>query len=452
MKESILFKWTSDDGSSVTIDGKVMTAFDANGQELSRQSDEAQDLFMEVSIILEETMMLSHPKDITADDFRWELRDSMRHHFGPVHMFEYPCHMFHPGPMPMFRNEPDFKNLTEEEIVYKLRKREMEHFKEERRIEREREAKRQQQIIETAIPYEVETEICPDELITENNEHYLKENGTTIIAVGHDKNNANLYNIINDEHRFLLKKHQQRLERIKKNRFFMCDENKVRSYFDADTEKMLFQTEPGIEFHNINIIGAIEFGDAEHNYIYDTDGNLLATLSKDYSLRCIIGGRPVVSKDIKDERRNVFNIVMKDGSFMLKEYAKKISMFGCEERFEVIREDGISEIYSTDDFHKVYASEKPRHIDSNFSDERPDKNMFIFYSDEDYACGIVVDVMSGEVITKDKDGNPKDYRNIEYPRFCNDYNWRAELSVKTSRVDKFNPATGKRVTAKKAKK
>ena len=27
MKESISFKWTSDDGSSVTIEGKVMTAF-----------------------------------------------------------------------------------------------------------------------------------------------------------------------------------------------------------------------------------------------------------------------------------------------------------------------------------------------------------------------------------------------------------------------------------------
>ena len=463
MKESISFKWMSEDGSSVMIDNNVMTAFDANGQELSHDSDDAQNLFIEMSMVLEDTMMLAHPKDVDADDFRWELHKSLRHnfHFGPMPMFGRPCRFRRGNMLAKGFGDNDFvdndfedpKNASDEELAYKFRKRMIKEMKHEREMEREREAKRQREIIESAIPYEVENEICPDELIDDSNEYHLKDKGTTIVTVGHDKNNVYLHNIINTEHRFLLKKHQQRIECIMKNRYFMCDENNVRSYFDAKTEQMLFQSEPGVKVYNY-CNDALEYGDAEHNYIYDLDGNLLATVSAEYKLRSIIGGRPVVETliDVDDMKKYVYNIVLADGSFMLKEHAKKISMFGCEERFEIIRTDGISEIYSTDDFRKVYTSEKPRHIESVFG-ERRDKNMFIFTSDEDYNCGIIVDVITGKVITKDKNGNPKDYRNIEYPRrFSGDDNWRAEIAVRTSRIDKFDPVTGKRVTAKKAKK
>jgi hypothetical protein len=455
MKESISFKWMSEDGSSVMIDNNVMTAFDANGQELSHDSDDAQDLFIEMSMVLEDTMMLAHPKDVEPDDFRWELHKSLRHNFrfGPMPMFGRPCH-FRRGNMLVkgFVGDNDFadndfedpKNASDEELAYKFRKRMIKEMKHEREMEREREAKRQREIIESAIPYEVENEICPDELIDDSNEYHLKDKGTTIITVGHDKNNASLYNIINKVHRFLLKKHQQRMNCVEKTRYIMCDENKVLSYFDAGTEQMLFQTKPGIVDYNVFDNG-IEYEDGEHNYIYDKDGNLLATVGTEYKLRRIINGRPVVEKDNK----YVYNIILPDGSFMLQEPAKKIWSFGCDERFEVIRKDGISEIYSTDDFHKVYESEKPRHVECIFG-ERPDKNMFIFTSDDDYNYGIIVDVMSGEVITKDKDGTPKDYKNIEYPK-PNNKNWRAEISVKTYRIEKFDPTTGKRVTNKKDK-
>ena len=63
---------------------------------------------------------------------------------------------------------------------------------------------------------------------------------------------------------------------------------------------------------------------------------------------------------------------------------------------------------------------------------------------DDTDSGIIVDVETGEVVSKDKNGNIVEYSRIEYPGGRSS-NWRAEISVKTTRMEAIDPRTGKRV-------
>ena len=460
MKETTSFKWTREDGKFVTIENNVMRAFDADGTELPQDSDDAIDLFMEFQMVMDETMMLAHPENMSQREFYYELHKSFR-------CLPPPCC----GPMfggffrdprsrrmmcDDFERRPGSDRKSEEELAYEFRKDEIKHMQRERQIQREREAKRQQQIIDTAIPYEVTDEKCPRKLITDNNKYYIEQNGNTIVDVGHDINNKYLHNIVDKEHRFLLKRHQMYISRIVGDRFVLTDENDVRTYMDVKENQVLFRTEGEVKNFDCGIPDGIAYSTDEKTFIYDYNGNLLATVPSEYRLQWMIGGRPVVKKTIDKGREYeyFYNIVLGDGTFMFDENAiDKIKLFGHNERFAVQRKDGICEIYSVNDFKKVYESEKPRHIDECHNCTRDCKDIFIFFADdteEKDTYGILVNVMTGEVV-KDKDGNQKEFKNIEYPSWANNNHWRAELSEKTRRMETIDPMTGKRARANRKK-
>ena len=469
MKETTSFKWTREDGKYVVIENNVATAFDADGNELVPDTDEAVDLFVGATMVMEETLFLPHVKGDEDADLSRRLCDAfnMMRRGGPGFggpmfcgpMFSRHPFMFH-GPM-MHHHicngfSKDKEEKSEEEMAYDFRKEEMEMMRQERQRERRIEEQRRQEIIKTSVPYEA-PEICPEELITESNRDYLKtENGTTIVNVGHDCENRILYNIIGTDHRFILQRHQYGISRITGNRILIHDENGKYAYFDADTRQTLFSSDTIVN----TVAGGLFYSDSANTYCYDTDGNLVATVDKDFSITKFIGGRPVIERPVKENEYEQFgricnlcygrlyNLVLSDGTLLFKDnWQTVIRLFGYEGRFLAQSPDGYTSVYSTDTFSLIYKSEKPRRLKEHYYNSG-ENELYIFNAmDEnldDTDSGIIVDVETGEVVSKDKNGNIVEYSRIEYPRGRSS-NWRAEISVKTTRMEAIDPRTGKRV-------
>lgn len=443
MKETISFKWTREDGCSVVIENNVTTAYDAAGKEISPDTDEAEDLFVESAMVLEQTIAFQR---INGDDDK-ELRDiPMFSDFmfgGPMMHLPFGYYRHH--------NDDDEESNTPEEFAYRFRKEEMDMMRRHRQMEREREARMRQQIIDTAVPYDA-PESCPDNLITENNRHYIKEKGTAIVKVGHDTKSNSLYNIVDADNRFLLPRHCPRTERITRTRFLLADENGIWKYYDISTQTMFFS----VKTDKVSVIDdrALAYSDDTHKFCYDTDGNLIAVIDKAYGISRIIGGRPVIAKEDEHNNYYVYNLVLQDGTLLFDQWQSSIHEFEYPGRFLAQSKDMYASVLSSEDFSLIYRSERPRRLKYGYrlaSD--PHKDFFIFNTVDDKLMaedsGIIVNVLTGEVISKDKDGNPLDYKRVEYPGYATNH-WMAEVSVKTHRMENIDPITGKRLRKNKA--
>ena len=389
--------------------------------------------------------------------------------FGMHHRFMEDC-MFG-GPMGMFAttkfgrchkssylNRDSSDDISDKEYFYKERKAMMEDFREARQEEYDRVAKEKQEIIDTAIPYEAPA-VCPADLITDSNREYQKQYGSTVITAGHDIENKKLYNIIAEDDKFILPEHQLEINRVTDDCFRIADKNNVYSYYDIRKKQTLFSSSERIFIDIDNVL----YYQTDNNttVCYDYDGNRLAEFTSDWKLHAMIGGRPVVSRRLTEEEQKMlehinydckyymYNIISEDGNLMFDQWQFDIYDIKYPNRFTTIAQDGICSIYSTEDFSRIYISERPRRIKSNYYFDKSNENLFIFTQTVDFneiEPGIIVNVETGEVISKDESGNPKDFERIEYP---NPYNkgkhWKAQLSTKSKRMESIDPLTGKRI-------
>ena len=482
--ESTLFKWTREDGKYVIIENGKLSAHNADDTVINPETDEAADLFIEASIVMRTEMPIATLNDDEDEDFRIrrtidkqiDYLMSPCRGFGIHHGFMADC-MFG-GPMTMFAttmfgrhrrspylNRDSNDDISDKEYFYKKRKAMMEDFRESRQEEYDRVAKEKQKIIDTAIPYEAPA-VCPADLITESNRDYQKQYGSTVITAGHDTENRQLYNIIVKDDNFVLPEHQLEINRITDDCFRIADKNNVYSYFDIRKKQTLFSAPAGKRiFSDINNVLYYET-DNNTTVCYDYDGNRLAEFTSDWKLHAIIGGRPVVCRELTEEeqkmlehinycKRYMYNIISENGNLMFDQWQFDIYDIKYPNRFTTISQDGICSIYSTEDFSRIYISERPRRIKSNYYWRNSDENLFILNQTVDFnetETGIIVNVETGEVISKDESGNPRDFEKIEYPNpYNNGKHWKALLSVKTKRMESIDPLTGKRIRNKSKK-
>lgn len=482
--ESTLFKWTREDGKYVIIENGKLSAHNADDTVINPETDEAADLFIEASIVMRTEMPIATLNDDEDEDFRIrrtidkqiDYLMSPCRGFGMHHGFMADC-MFG-GPMTMFAttmfgrhrrspylNRDSNDDISDKEYFYKKRKAMMEDFRESRQEEYDRVAKEKQKIIDTAIPYEAPA-VCPADLITESNRDYQKQYGSTVITAGHDTENRQLYNIIVKDDNFVLPEHQLEINRITDDCFRIADKGNVYSYFDIRKKQTLFSAPAGKRiFSDINNVLYYET-DNNTTVCYDYDGNRLAEFTSDWKLHAIIGGRPVVCRELTEEeqkmlehinycKRYMYNIISENGNLMFDQWQFDIYDIKYPNRFTTISQDGICSIYSTEDFSRIYISERPRRIKSNYYWRNSNENLFIFNQTVDFnetETGIIVNVETGEVISKDESGNPRDFEKIEYPNpYNNGKHWKALLSVKTKRMESIDPLTGKRIRNKSKK-
>ena len=474
--ETTLFKWTREDGKYVTIENGKLSAHNADGTVINPETDEAVDLFVEAFMVMRTELTTATLNDDEDEDFRIrrtidkQIGYMMRpcRNFGRHHGFMADC-MFD-GPMGMFAttmfgryrkssylNRDSNDDISDKEYFYKERKEMMEDFREARQEEYDRVAKEKQSIVDTAIPYEAPA-VCPADLITGSNREYQKQYGSTVITVGHDIENKKLYNIIAEDDKFILPEHQLEINRITDDCFRIADKNNVYSYYDIRKKHALFSTPKRIFIDINNVL----YHETDNNTIvcYDYDGNRLAEFASDWRPNSILGGRLVVTRDLTEEeqkmlknvccKRYMYNIVSEDGNLMFDQWQFDIYAIKYPNRFTTIAQDGICSIYSTEDFSRIYTSERPRRIKRDYHREKnSNENLFIFSQTVNFnkiEPGIIVNVETGEVISKDESGNPKDFERIEYPNpYHNGKYWKAQLSTKTKRMESIDPLTGKRI-------
>ena len=474
--ETTLFKWTREDGKYVTIENGKLSAHNADDTVINPKSDEAADLFIEASIVMRTEIPIATLNDDEDEDYRIrrtidkqiDYLMSPCRGFGMHHGFMADC-MFE-GPMSMFAttmfgrhrrsaylNRGSNDDISDKEYFYKRRKAMMEDFRKSRQEEYDRVSKEKQKIIDTAIPYEAPA-VCPADLITESNREYQKQYGSTVISVGHDIENRQLYNIITEDDKFILPEHQLEINRVTDDCFRIADKNNVYSYYDIRKKHALFSTPERIFIDIDNVL----YYQTDNNttVCYDYDGNRLTEFTSDWKLHAMIGGRPVVSRRVTEEEQKMleninygckyymYNIISENGNLMFDQWQFDIYAIKYPNRFTTIAQDGICSIYSTEDFSRIYTSERPRRIKSNYYFDNSNENLFIFTQTVDFneiEQGIIVNVETGEVISKDESGNPKDFERIEYPNPYNNKHWKAQLSLKTKRMESIDPLTGKRI-------
>lgn len=470
--ETILFKWTREDGKYVIIENGKLLARNADDMVINPETDEAADLFIEAFMVMSTELAIATLNDDEHEDFRIretidkQIRYMMSpcHNIGLKYRFMADC-MFN-GPMEMFGcycksshlNCDNKDSISDKEYFYKRRKAMMENFREARQEEYDHIAKEKQRIIDTAIPYEA-LAVCPADLITESDREYQKQHGYTVVTVGHDIENRQLYNIIAEDDKFVLPEHQLEINRITDDCFRIADKNDVYSYYDIRKKQALFSAPERIFIDIDNVL--YYKTDNNTTVCYDYDGNRLAEFTSDWKLYAMIGGRPLVSRRVTEEeqkmlerinykyKHEMYNIISEDGNLMFNQWQFDIYVIKYPNRFTTIAQDGICSIYSTEDFSQIYTSERPRCIKrNNYYSDNSNKDLFIFTQTvgfDEIEPGIIVNVESGEVISKDESGNPKDFEKIEYPNPYNGKHWRAQLSTKIERMESIDPLTGKRI-------
>ena len=476
--ETTLFKWTREDGKYVIIENGKLSAHNADNTVINPETDDAVDLLIEAFMVMCTELLAATFNDDEDEDFRIRRNIGkeieymmmrpcrnfgMHHGFMPDCMFDGPMGMFATAMFGRCRkssylNRDNNDEITDKEYFYKERKAMMEDFREVRQEKYDRVASEKQRIIDTAIPYEAPA-VCPADLITESNREYQKLYGSTVITAGHDIENRQLYNIIDEDDKFILPEHQLEISRVTDDRFRIADKNNVYSYYDIRKKHALFSAPERI-FTDINNVLYYQT-DNNTTVCYDYDGNRLAEFTSDWKLHAMIGGRPVVSRRLTEEEQKMleninydykyymYNIISEDGNLMFDQWQFDIYDIKYPNRFTTISKDGICSIYSTEDFSRIYTSERPRCIKSNYYWKSSNENLFIFTQTVDFKeiePGIIVNVETGEVISKDESGNPKDFERIEYPNpYNNGKHWKAQLSTKTKRMESIDPLTGKRI-------